>query len=130
MLNASANPQASPRSKNVRGSQNLQHASDYQIAQNFVKNTLLLFLRLVSSDLQSVQVSLGSNEVDSLNFLFYSPNYPEYSISRLMPLFLNKGTNMRVPAEQIAEWITARIVPSGYESACNSSNVLYLNGIC
>lgn len=62
---------ASPRSKVAK--MNNVH-NNYQIILHFVKTNLKLFLRLVSTDIHSEEVSLTANEFNSLRILFKVKN--------------------------------------------------------
>ena len=64
---------ASPRSKVAK--MNNVH-NNYQIILHFVKTNLKLFLRLVSTDIHSEEVSLTANEFNSLRILFKVKNQP------------------------------------------------------
>jgi len=85
---------ASPRSK-VSKMNNMHN--NYQIILHFVKTNLKLFLRLVSTDIHSDEVSLTANEFNSLRILFKIKNAPVGpqggSLSHLTPFFSGQSAS-------------------------------------
>ena len=116
-----SSPMASPRSKATRASLG-PHNSELQILQHFIKTNLKLFLKLISSDLQSSEPVLNSAEFNALSMIFNTAN--DEPMTSIVPYFHSMST--KVPADDLYEIVVNALANIDMTTL---PSYLFLNGL-
>jgi len=116
------NPQASPRSKAVRGFLFTQPASDFQMAHQFVKGNLKLLLKVVSGDPQAQEVALSPDDFNALSLVIEGAK----PLSRACPMF---SSALKVHYEELVDWLNRKLNCPSTESLSGMENILVLSDL-